>query len=338
MSTTTTPLNDHCEVLIFDPDKPRPLGINAFDASAMMGANNHKGQLEVWAEKIGKIPYDGPKASKARRDLKRTVAQMYAEERNKVVVYWPRTVRSTVFDFMQYRTDYFVCDRPDLQSGIVHDNSEVFDSPANIVSLLDVRAVGIMNPASTAGWDDDEIPMKYEAQGMHAFAVTGISRVTYAVLLANEGLRVRTRVYDGDDIQTLIETEFGFWENVETKTEPPVDASESTFRALKKMYPVQVEGKSVTLEGAQADTYRQWANAKDMSDTAEKLATLLRAQLELIVGDAESIIVDGKVMLTYKKAKDGSKFDLDAFKEAHPEFIDEFTVPTTGSRRWTPKK
>jgi predicted phage-related endonuclease len=334
-----TTINEHCEVLTFDPDKPRPLGITAFDASAIMGANNYKGSLEVWAEKTGKIPYSGPKASKARKDLKRTIAQMYAEERNMVVVYWPRTLRSTDFDFMQYRSDYFVCDRPDLQSGIVHNLSESNEPPANIVAILDVRAVGILNPSSTAGWDDDDIPMKYEAQGMHAFAVTGISRVTYAALIANEGLTVRTRTYDAEDIQDLTETEFGFWENVETKTEPAdIDASESTFKTIHKMFPKQVESKSITLDGEQAELYRQWASNKDIADTSEKLAKLLRAKLELIVGDAESIIIDGKVVLTYKRSKDSLGFDMDSFKEMYPELAEEFVVPVDGSRRWTPKK
>ena len=333
-----TTLEEHCELITFDADKPRPVGLSAFDASAIMGVNNHKGRLETWGEKVGKIPYSGPKFSKSNQNLKRTVAQMYAEARNAVVVYWPRTLRSSGFDFMQYRMEYVICDRPDLQKGVVHDASEVFEPPSNIVAILDVRAIGINGPASTYEWADDNVPAKYETQGLHAVAVTGISRVVYAALVANEGLTVRVRDYDEDDIQDLIEAEFGFWENVETNTEPEVDGSESTFRALHKLFPAPVEGKSVTLEGAQIETYRQWANAKDMADTSEKLATLLRAQLELIVGDAESVIVDGKVVITYKKSKDSERFNLDAFREANPELAKEFTVPVPGSRRWTQKK
>lgn len=341
MSTTTTvtiDLEEHCEVLTFVPNKPRPAGISAFDASAIMGFNNHKGRLETWGEKIGKIPYSGPKFSQANKDLKHTVAQMYAEAHNAVVVYWPRTLRSSGFDFMQYRMNYLVCENPDLKKGIVHDYSEVHETPTNIVAILDVRAIGINGPASTYEWNDDGLPSKYEAQGLHAFAVTGINRVIYAALIANDGLAVRTRNYAEDDIEDLIHAEFGFWENVETKTEPEVDGSESTYRALHKMFPEQVEGKSVVLEGENADLYRQWANAKDVSDTSGKLATLLRAQLELIVGDAESIIVDGKAVLTYKKSKDSEQFNLDAFREANPELAKEFTVTAPGSRRWTPKK
>lgn len=341
MSTTTTTmtnLEDHCEVLTLVPGQQRPAGLTAFDASAIMGVNNYKGQLELWGEKIGKIPYSGPKFSQARKELKRAVAQMYAEKHNVVVVYWPRTLRSTDFDFMQYHVEYVICDCPDLRRGVVHDASEVSGEPPNIVAILDVRAVGINGPASTYEWDDDGVPPKYETQGLHAFAVTGVNRVVYAALIANEGLAVRTRNYDEDDIQDLIEAEFGFWENVETKTEPEVDGSESTFRALHKLFPTPVEGKSVTLEGGQIETYRQWANAKDMSDTAEKLATLLRAQLELIVGDAESIVVDGKTVITYKKSKDSERFNLDAFREANPELAQQFTVPVPGSRRWTQKR
>ncbi len=337
-ATTMTNLEDHCEILNFDHGTPRPVGISAFDASAIMGVNNHKGRLETWGEKVGKIPYSGPKFSKARKDLKHAVAQMYAEERDSVVVYWPVTLRSKEFDFMQYRMEYVICDRPDLKSGMVHDATESVGVPPNIVAILDVHAIGINGPASTYEWDDDGLPEKYETQGLHAFAVTGINRIVYAALIANDGLAVRTRNFDTDDTQDLVEAEFGFWECVETKTEPEVDGSESTFRALHKMFPTQVEGKSVELEGGNADLYRQWANAKDMADTADKLATLLRAQLELIVADAESVVVDGKVVLTYKKSKDSERFNLEAFREANPELVKEFTTPVPGSRRWTQKK
>ncbi len=335
-TTTTTPLEEHCDVLTFNPDEPRSAGLSAFDASAIMGVNNYKGRLETWGEKIGEIPYSGPKFSQAREELKHCVAQLYAEERNVAVVYWPRTLRSSGFEFMEYRMNYVICERPELNGAVTTWARDT--PPPNITAILDVRAVGINGPASTYEWADDAVPPKYEAQGLHAFAVTGISRIVYAALVANEGLVVRTRDYEEDDVQDLIEAEFGFWEDVETKTEPEVDGSESTFRALHKLFPTPVEGKSVTLEGAQVDTYRQWVNAKDMSDTSEKLATLLRAQLELIVGDAESIVVDGKVVITYKKSKDGERFNLDAFREANPELVKEFTVPVPGSRRWTQKK
>lgn len=333
-----TILNENCETLSFDPDQPRPIGITAFDASAIMGTNPYKGRLETWAEKVGKVPLEVGRPSRARRELKRAVAQMYAEKHNAVVFYWPRTLRSLNFDFMEYRMEYVICDAPDLRKGVVHDADGVSGEPPNIVAVLDVRAVGITGPASTYEWADDEVPAKYETQGRHAFAVTGIGRVVYAALVANEGLVVRTRNYDADDIQELVETEFGFWENVETETAPEVDGSESTFRALHTMYPTSVEGKSVVLEGDAVDTYRQWANAKDMADTSGKLADLLRAKLELVVGDAESVVVDGKVVITYKKSKDSERFDTNAFCEAHPELAKEFTMTVPGSRRWTQKK
>lgn len=331
-------LDEYCEPLPVGPDQSRPVGLTAFDASAIMGANNYKGRLELWAEKTGKVSYDGPQFSQSRQIMKRAVAQMYAEKYNAVVFYWPRTFRSKDFDFMQYRMEYVICDRPDLKKGGVYDATETSEPPTGITAILDVRAVGISGPASTYEWSDDGVPPKYEMQGLHAFAVTGINRVVYAALVANEGLLVRSRHYEADDIQDLIEAEFGFWENVETQTEPEVDGSESTFRALHKLFPEPVEGKSVELEGEGADLFRKWQNAKDMADTSDKLATLIRAQLELIVGDAESVVLDGKTVLTYKKSKDSERFDVDAFRTANPDLAKEFTVVVPGSRRWTQKK
>lgn len=326
---------EHCELT---PIGERQIGLNAFDASVILGKNNHKSNLELWAEKTGKIKYDGPKFTQSSAILKSGVAQSYAEQRNAAVFRVSRTVRATSFDFMIYRIEYVVCNTPESK-GTVTDWTDSDSLPPNIESILDVRAVGMNGPASTIDWEDDGIPAKYEAQGLHAYQVTGVNRITYAALISGQGLVVRTRLYEEDDLQDLVMAEFGFWENVETKTEPEItEADESTTRALRKMFPVQVEGKSVTLEGEDADKYRQWLNAKELSDASGKTADLLRAQLELVVGDAESVIVDGKVVVTYKKSKDGSKFDPAAFAEAHPDLYAKFTVPTTGSRSWVRKK
>ncbi|NDD55328.1 endonuclease, partial [bacterium] len=44
--------------------------------------------------------------------------------------------------------------------------------------------------------------------------------------------------------------------------------------------------------------------------------------------------LDNSVLATFKSAKDSTKFDMDAFKEAMPEVYERFLKPVQGSRRF----
>jgi hypothetical protein len=64
-------------------------------------------------------------------------------------------------------------------------------------------------------------------------------------------------------------------------------------------------------------------------EAEEKLKFQILSQL----GEADTLVDSGgKVLLTWKKSKDGERFDAKALKAALPEVWKQFAVPKTGSR------
>jgi predicted phage-related endonuclease len=83
----------------------------------------------------------------------------------------------------------------------------------------------------------------------------------------------------------MIAQERAFWDLVESRTPPPVDGSEQTAEALKRLYAAD-DGSSVTLpaEAAQWDDALQTAKAAIKS--AEETKRAIENQIKAAIGDA----------------------------------------------------
>jgi predicted phage-related endonuclease len=88
----------------------------------------------------------------------------------------------------------------------------------------------------------------------------------------------------------MIEKERAFWDLVESRTPPPVDGSEQTAEALRRLYaadPAELrDGSSVMLpaEAAQWDDALQTAKAAIKS--AEETKRAIENQIKAAIGDA----------------------------------------------------
>ena len=309
----------------------RITGLGGSDASTVRGANHYKSRFELWAQKSGKIETTFEnEATKWGKRLERTVAQAYAEEYNVAVYWWPVVLRNKGFSFLIATPDFFICNDPANAGTIVdwtHD-----EEPANIVSILEIKTAGIASAGSTYGWDDDGVPLAYELQGMHYCAVTGLRDVVFAALVANQGLQVRFRTYEDDDVSELVEEEFAFWECVESGQEPALEGSDSDFRALRTMFPSPLEGKKTELSDEQVKIYHSWSDAKALSEATAEVAAKNRAQLELILADAEELTFEGTTLVTYKKTKGSIKVDTKALAAEFPDVVKRFEVESPGYR------
>jgi putative phage-type endonuclease len=329
-------LLENCEVIgrtdLLEHDEWLKLRkIGASDVAAIFETSKYQSRFGLWAYMTGRQDArPETNATNWGHRLERVVAEAYAEEYGVAVYWWPVILRSKKFDFMTCTPDFFICIDP-LGVGCVTDWLKD-TPPPKIVGLLECKTGGITSRGTTWEWDNDQVPFNYELQGMQQSSVTGIDRVTFAALLANEGLQVRYRVYDEGDLQELEEKLFLFWEYVETDVPPEPDGSPATFTALKAMYPNSVEGKKIPLTIDELQIYRDWHEAKELSDLTADAAKKLYAKLALIIGEAEELTWNGRTIVTYKKTKDGVKVDVDALLKDHPELETEYEVQKPGHR------
>lgn len=63
----------------------------------------------------------------------------------------------------------------------------------------------------------------------------------------------------------------------------------------------------------------------------------LKDAIQRYMGEAAELYEDGRLLATWKKARDGMRFDEDAFAKVQPELYAKFMKQTIGSRRFLPK-
>ena len=197
--------------------KGRMRGIGGSDASAIVGMNPYKSNIDLFEEKIGRrIPEDisqkpyviyGKKAEAPIRELFKLDYPEYQVEHHEF-----RILQSAEYPFMQASLD-----------------GELIDS-AGRRGILEIKTTNILRSMQYEKWKD-RIPDNYYIQVLHYLLVTGYEFAVLKAHLTSEwGLDKRTTVKHyfiersevRDDLDMLLQEEKKFWEYVESGRKPPL--------------------------------------------------------------------------------------------------------------------
>lgn len=192
-------------------------GIGGSDASAIVGMNPYKSNIDLFEEKIGRsIPEDisdkpyviyGKRAEEPIRELFKLDYPEYEVEHHDF-----RILQSTEYPFMQASLDGELTDQ-DGRRGI-----------------LEIKTTNILQSMQREKWKD-RIPDNYYIQVLHYLLVTGYDFVVLRAHLNTDWQgekRTSVRHYFiersdvKDDLDTLLEEEQKFWEFVESGRKPPL--------------------------------------------------------------------------------------------------------------------
>lgn len=197
--------------------KGRMKGIGGSDASAIVGMNPYKSNIDLFEEKIGRrIPEDisnnpyvvyGKKAEAPIRELFKLDYPEY-----KVGHHEFRILQSVEYPFMQASLD-----------------GELTDSTGRR-GILEIKTTNILRSMQYEKWKD-RIPDNYYIQVLHYLLVTGYEFVVLRAHLVSEwGKDKRTTVKHyfiernevEEDLSMLLREERKFWEYVESGRKPPL--------------------------------------------------------------------------------------------------------------------
>ena len=192
-------------------------GIGGSDASAVVGMNPYKTNIELFEEKTGRrVPEDisdksyviyGKKAEKHIRELFRLDYPEYQVEHHDF-----RILQSIQHPFMQASLDGELTDQ-DGRRGI-----------------LEIKTTNILQSMQREKWND-RIPDNYYIQVLHYLLVTGYEFVVLRAHLNTDwGGEKRTAVKHyfiereevQEDLDMLLEEEKKFWAYVESGRKPPL--------------------------------------------------------------------------------------------------------------------
>lgn len=149
-----------------------------------------------------------------------------------------------------------------------------------------------------ANWDDG-VPNHVQIQEQAEMAVTGAPWADVAVLIGGNKFRHFTVQRDDAFIKEIEDQIAWFWGFVVRDEPPPVDASEATAIALKRLHPLD-DGTTVELSLEALDWYVQLEGAKGTIKRAEDMAKEAKNHLTAEIGAATfGVLPDGR-RLTYK--------------------------------------
>jgi hypothetical protein len=89
------------------------------------------------------------------------------------------------------------------------------------------------------------------------------------------------------------------------------------------LIPVE-EGKGIEADEHLINWITDLETSKKMKKDAEEAEQYARDQIAKRMGDAEFVVADGRTILSWKRQKGRARFDLEAFKAAHPDLAKQF--------------
>lgn len=198
----------------------RKKGIGGSDASAILGLNPYKTNVQLWEEKTGRRSEDdsisnlacvqyGKAAEEPLRALFELDYPQYKVEHSEYRIY-----RNPIYPFIAGTLDGVLTDKMAATQGV-----------------LEIKTTEILNSMQKEKWRDDRIPDNYYIQVLHYLLATGFD---FAILKAQlkyqygDSVRISIKHYTiereevKDDLDMLLKEEIKFWtEYVEKDIRPP---------------------------------------------------------------------------------------------------------------------
>lgn len=177
------------------------------------------------------------------------------------------------------------------------------------------------SPFKAREWGEqqtDAIPVHYTAQAMHGLMVTGKQVCVFGVLIGADDFRVYRVERDDETIAAIREKEIQFWEMVTTLTPPPITAVSDVMRIFDRDVGTGIEADGKALD-ALLHLRELHARKKELSDEIE----FAEQRLKIFMQDNSYISLQGKQLATWR-TQSSTRFDIAAFKEAHPALYDAF--------------
>lgn len=302
--------------------KWRDKGIGSSDAAVVAGINPYKSAVTLWLEKTGQITQD---EANERMEIGTEIEDWIAR----------KFVR-------QYKKDTGIEAKIQNSNYILQHKKHSY-MLANLDRLVYIKdkGWGVLECKNTSEymkgeWDMDKMPDMYYLQVQHQLAVTGYKWGYIAVLIGGNKFRYKYFERDEEIINYLIQIESDFWKLVEQKLMPVIDGSESTTKALQRLYQESTKDKVITLD-AEADALLiDLERARATVKKAEEREKEIENKLKAIMGDAEIAFgIDGRPAITWKTTT-SNRIDTDRLKKEKPDIYTAYCKQST-TRRFLPK-
>lgn len=270
----------------------RTNGIGGSDLAAVCGVSRWKTPLDVWLEKTGKgIPTQDNKYLEAGRRLESAVAQWYADQTGRKVIFDHKIRRHRRYHFLIGDFDrIIVANPPEYSTGILEVKTashQMFDE-----------------------WKEGNIPLEYMLQIQHYMFVSGHRWGSFAVLGGGVDFLYIDLNYSPDFILPYERQAVKFWREHVLKDIPP---DPMTRKDVERLYP-KAEGGVIEANTLIYDTWERYQALADEKAQIEAEMENIKTQFAILMKDAKEVRFGERVLATYNETE-SETFDKARLKE-----------------------
>jgi putative phage-type endonuclease len=282
----------------------RENGIGASQAAAAIGVSEWQSPIGLWAEKLGLVPpVEQNSSMRIGTALEPLIAEMYTEATGVKIRRANNLRQHPVHGFMLASIDRRAGRKP-------------------IELKFSARATGYGDPGT------DEVPDDVLVQVLHQLAVLDELEGDVALLKPGAPSVLIYRIARTSDAETaIVEREAIFWDHVQSRTQPPVDGSEATQRALAAMYPRGTELASLEADEDLAGWMGELRNIRRGESAIAKQRDELEARIKaaMLAAGAERIVAAGIGEIPWRPVKDRETTDWKAIAAGYRELLEADT-------------
>jgi len=286
-------------------------GIGGSDIGAIIGLDKYKSPLDVYFQKVEGVQPEDNAAMRRGRALEEYVAQEFA--------------LATGFELQQ----------PE-QRIVEHPNCDFFLASVDRILVSSTGERGVLECKTSARqFDRENIPQSWVCQLQWYLYVLDLKYGAIAWVGPNFNHDFVELERDDEFIEYMVQEAIKFWD---TYIIPRVPPEPRTANDVRKVYPRHTDGKAMEVTPEAAAVVVTYKSLAAEQKAKEEQAEGLKERIITIFGDAEAITYQGLVLATFKAPKDTVKFNMDAFKADHPEYVEQYQITVPNSRRLLFKK
>lgn len=285
----------------------RMTGIGASECAAALGMSQYQTPLDIYLRKIGESePVADNVPMRMGRLLEPIVLDLYESEAGPI---------NRQQHTLQAEAHPFMFATPDA---------------INLAGVypVDAKTVGARSLHQWGEPGTDQVPTDYLLQVTHQMIVTGATRADIAVLMAGQDFAIYPIERDPELVDMIVEGLRQFWARVERREPPAPTTAAQADRLYRRSVAREKEADAQT-----ASVVAELAITREQIKVFERHEEALTLELKSYLANADTLVYQGRTVATWKSAKDGQRFDADAFRREHPDLHAQYMKTTPGSRR-----
>lgn len=196
------------------------------------------------------------------------------------------------------------------------------------------RVIEIKTSKSDRDWGEpgtDEIPVYYRTQVEWYLAICD-RQIADVVVLFPGRMPLIYRVEADKELQSMLfDAAHEFWRRIQENDPPEI----STFTDVQLRFGHHSTAGEITASAGIEAALARLKEIQQITKQLENEAVELKTGVMSFMGDLDTIVdLEGKPLATWRMSKGSNRFDVDAFKAAHPELYQQFLTERDGSRRF----